>query len=153
MKIMLDANVVVDVLGATEDVFYSFQALDIMLLRSFTPCVAASAMPVIQYVLTARKYASNTESLVALEGVSELVEILDVASVDYQRALADPLGDFEDAMLAWCANRHGIDLIVTRNVKDFHNSPVAVMTPEQFCEAYRPTNYSYAMADLAIDRN
>lgn len=148
MKIMLDVNVAVDVLGATEDVFFSFQALDIMLLRSFTPCVAASAMPIIQYVLTARKYANNAEALAAIEKVSELVEILDVASVDCQRALANPLGDFEDAMLAWCANRHRIDLIVTRNAKDFQNSPVAVMTPEQFCEAYKPTNYSYDMAEL-----
>ena len=40
--------------------------------------------------------------------------------------------DFEDAVQAYCAKRHRIDYIVTRNVKDFVNSPVKAISPEDF---------------------
>ena len=44
--------------------------------------------------------------------------------------------DFEDAVQASCAKNHLINLIITRNVKDFINSPVKVITPEEFLKNY-----------------
>ncbi len=149
MKVLLDVNVVVDVLGATEDVLHSLQAVDIMLLRGFEPCVVVSSLPTAQYVLTARKYASKARAVDALKNFADLVTILDATEADFRQALASPLGDFEDAMLAWAAMRHGVDLIVTRNVRDFRQGPVAVMSPQQFCEAYRPANYEYELLEFS----
>ena len=146
MKVLLDVNVIVDILGATEDVLYSFQALDVMLLKRFEPFMTASMAPTVQYVLSARKYASKPGAISALQNLVDVVSVLDVTEVDLRHALVDPLGDFEDAMVAWAAFRHGVDLIVTRNVRDFDGSPVAAMTPQQFCEVYRPAGYEYDLA-------
>ena len=148
MKILLDANVAIDVLGATEDVLFSLQALDIMLLRGFQPCVSVSTLPTIHYALAARKLTTKRQALSGKENFSDLVTILDMTDVDFKNALAHPLKDFEDAMLAWSAQRHGADLIVTRNTRDFEGSPVAIMTPQQFCDAYRPPNYEYDLLEL-----
>lgn len=148
MKVLLDINVIVDILGATEDVFYSFQALDVALLRRFEPCMMVTAAPTIQYVLSARKYATRAGAVTALENLAGLLTVLDVAESDFRQALAHPLRDFEDVMLAWGAARHGVDLILTRNARDFVSSPVAVMTPQQFCDAYRPSNYECDMVEL-----
>lgn len=148
MKVLLDVNVIVDILGATEDVFYSVQALDVMILRGFQPCMVVSEAATVQYVLSARKYASVDRALAAIEGISELLTVLDTTEADFRNALNEPLGDFEDAMLAWAARRHGADLIVTRNLRDFRKSPVAAMTPQQFCDAYRPEGYDYDLVEL-----
>lgn len=148
MRVLLDVNVIVDILGATEDVLYSFQALDVMLLRQFEPCIAVSAMLTVQYALSARKYMGRLEAVRALSDLADLLTLLDVTESDFHQAAANPLDDFEDAMLAWCAARHGIDLIVTRNLRDFTASSVAVMTPQQFCDAYRPANYEYDLVEL-----
>lgn len=148
MKILLDVNVVVDILGATEDFLYSYQAFDIMMLRGFRPCVLVSEVPVAQYVLTARKLAEKERSLEALEELLDLCEPLDVTPADLRGAFNEPLGDFEDALLAWAAKRHDVDLILTRNLRDFKGSPVAVMDPGQFCETYRPDGYVYDLVEL-----
>ncbi len=46
------------------------------------------------------------------------------------------------------AKRHDVDLILTRNLRDFKGSPVAVMDPRQFCETYRPDGYVYDLVEL-----
>lgn len=148
MKVLLDVNVIVDILGATEDVLYSVQALDVMLLRGFQPCMVVSEAATVQYILLARKYAPAEQAVAAIEGISELLTVLDATEADFRNALGEPLGDFEDAMLAWAARRHGVDLIVTRNLRDFRKSPVAAMTPQQFCDAYRPEGYDYDLMVL-----
>jgi hypothetical protein len=41
--------------------------------------------------------------------------------------------DFEDALQNYSAELNGqIDLIITRNIKDFKNSSLGVMTPENY---------------------
>ena len=39
---------------------------------------------------------------------------------------------FEDALVAMCTKRQGIDLIITRNIKDFRNFDINVFNPEKF---------------------
>jgi hypothetical protein len=42
------------------------------------------------------------------------------------------MDDYEDALLACCARNWEAGCIVTRNTKDFANSPVRALTPEDF---------------------
>jgi len=58
--------------------------------------------------------------------------VLDVNEEDCREALKLPMQDYEDALLAYCAKRHMIDYIVTRNLKDFVGSPVKATSPEDF---------------------
>ena len=39
--------------------------------------------------------------------------------------------DFEEAVLAHCAERYGTSYIVTRNAKDFTHSPVSAILPKE----------------------
>lgn len=148
MRILVDVNVIVDILGSTGDFTDSFCALDVILLREFEPCVLASMTPTIHYVLAARKYATRTQAARALEALSSLVSVLDVTGADFRAALKSPLVDFEDALIAEAAWRHGVDLILTRNLRDFRKSPVAAMSPRQFLKAYRPAGYVYGEVEL-----
>jgi hypothetical protein len=49
------------------------------------------------------------------------------------RALNSDFKDFEDALQNYSAELNKeIDIIITRNTKDFKHSKLAVMTPDQF---------------------
>lgn len=51
-----------------------------------------------------------------------------------------PDNDFEDAVVAGLAEASQCDLIITRNVSDFANSPIAAMTLEEFVKRYVSQN-------------
>ena len=51
--------------------------------------------------------------------------------LDVEAALHANFSDFEDAVLSESAVLVSAETIVTRNKKDFSNSPIAVYTPEE----------------------
>lgn len=71
----------------------------------------------------------------AREFIADLIEGTDIARLDnaeVKRALAFPLTDFEDALIAAAAESSAATHIVTRNTADFRRSPVKAVTPEDF---------------------
>jgi predicted nucleic acid-binding protein len=71
-----------------------------------------------------------------IDKLSQLMRILDVLPMDKAiviQALASSFGDFEDALQNFAATRSGyIDVIVTRNIKDYHFSDIAVLSPDYY---------------------
>lgn len=41
------------------------------------------------------------------------------------------MGDYEDAVISFCATRNHMDYIVTRNIKDYEKSKVQAILPNQ----------------------
>jgi predicted nucleic acid-binding protein len=60
--------------------------------------------------------------------------VLDVDKSVLMTALNAGMTDFEDAVQAVAARFAGIDLIVTRNIRDFRNAPVPAVSPEELLE-------------------
>jgi hypothetical protein len=61
-----------------------------------------------------------------------VAEVFGVAAVDggvVRRALRLNLADFEDAVCAAAAEGAGCDLVVTRNGRDYRQSPVTAVDP------------------------
>jgi hypothetical protein len=49
------------------------------------------------------------------------------------QALNPDFRDFEDALQNYSAELNGqVDIIITRNIKDFKNSALGIMTPENY---------------------
>ena len=71
-----------------------------------------------------------------IEKLRKLLTILDILSMDKEtvmQALNSGFKDFEDALQNFTANRAGfIDVIITRNVKDYSKSEIGVLTPEHY---------------------
>ena len=143
MKVLMDTNVVLDVWGKTEDFEHSFIALDVALLNEFDICIAASMAPSIVYLLSARKLASRKEALAAFGMIMELADVIDVSQSDCREAYECDPRDFEDALIAYAAKRNGVDLIVTRNKRDFAEGPVPALSPREFVELFKPNGYEY----------
>lgn len=71
--------------------------------------------------------------------LSELIEILDILTIDkstIKQALRSPFKDFEDALQNYAAEQSlEIDVILTRNFKDYKHSSLSVMTPKEYIKA------------------
>jgi predicted nucleic acid-binding protein len=93
----------------------------------------------IYYVL--RKYATHQRVVTALTGLSELLHILNVDESIIKRALKSGFKDFEDAIQYQVAlSDPDIVIIVTRNIKDYKEAELPVMTPETFLKTYLHTS-------------
>jgi predicted nucleic acid-binding protein len=66
--------------------------------------------------------------------IAELCDFLHIVSVsnqDLMIALELPFNDFEDAMQCASAIACNADVIISRNIRDYQNSPIRTLTPEQ----------------------
>lgn len=74
-----------------------------------------------------------------LDKLKDLLLIIDILIIDKKSilvALNSEFKDFEDAMQNYAAELNGnIDLIITRNTKDYKKSQLAVLHPEEFLKS------------------
>ncbi len=73
----------------------------------------------------------------ALKFVSDLMRFFRVATIDnivIDQAINSGFSDFEDAVQEFSASNSKVEIIVTRNTKDFKNSRLQVFEPKQFIE-------------------
>ena len=83
------------------------------------------------YVL--RKVESHNKVITKLDSISRLVTILKVDQQTIKDAIASGFSDFEDSIQYNCAlDYKKIDVLITRNTKDYKNSEIPVMTPAEY---------------------
>ena len=147
MKICFDVNVIIDLFAHTNDLADAVFSYDVAIARGFETFIPTSALADIAYILH-RRGLDATQVNDALDALFELFDCIDANGADGLRAHRNDMRDFEDAIIAESCARNEIDLIITRNLKDFELSPVAAMSPADFVRAYKPTNYNYAEVEL-----
>jgi len=80
-----------------------------------------------------RKTATHVRVIENLKQLIEIVEIVTANKVVILKSLNSNFNDFEDAIQNFSAEISGeVDIIITRNVKDYKNSALAVFTPENY---------------------
>ena len=129
MKLLLDTNVIIDVISKREGHAYSLIVMQYC-EHYANGMVLASAITDIIYIL--RKFVAPETVRDSLQTLLKIVDIVDVTKNDIHAAFASPLRDYEDALQVVCAVRMEVDYIITNNTRDFRDSSVAVMTPQEF---------------------
>ncbi len=80
-----------------------------------------------------RKLIGHKNTIKMLLQLIEVVEVLSVGKQEVLKALNSRFTDFEDALQHYTAvEKSNIDVIVTRNLKDYKHSSIAVMTADSF---------------------
>ena len=136
MKVIVDNNIILDVFQNREPyVEFSSVILRLIETKRIKGYVTANSITDIYYVLN--RFLNNKQKVYSvLDTLLKLVEIIDVTAKDIQRALNPDAKDFEDELIIVCAEKSKIDVIITRNKKDFINSYVKAITPEEFLTEY-----------------
>lgn len=132
MKILIDTNIVIDALTGREPFREAAEQI-FLLAANQTEDMYITAGSAIDIYYIVRKYLHSTEQ--AKNTMSKLYElfcILDVTADDCQEALLTDMEDYEDSVISCCAKRNKMEYIVTRNIKDYQNSKVKAMLPDEF---------------------
>ncbi len=131
MRILIDTNVILDVLNKRKDFFdNSFNALQTA-FEKHQPCVSVQTVADTMYI-TRKVFQDSTAQKSVVENFFASFKILSVTKMQIKQAFNSPMTDFEDALQACCAKKANAKLIITRNIKDYKNSPVRAVTPEEF---------------------
>lgn len=136
MKILVDTNILVDYIVCRKP--YSDDAENIMLLcknNQVKGCIAAHTVMNLFYIL--RKEMSAEERKHLLLYISEFMEINGIDRYKIKNALNNSLfNDVEDCLQMECAKDFSADYIVTRNIKDFQNSDIPAILPDDFLKLF-----------------
>jgi predicted nucleic acid-binding protein len=118
MKVLIDTNIVLDLLLEREpfinDALSLFEQIEQGKLKGY---IAATTITNIFYII---RKAENRE--VAVDAVNRILiglELCEVNRMVIETALRQGLKDFEDGIQLGCAITSQLDVIVTRDLKDF----------------------------------
>ena len=130
--LFIDTDVIIDFLidrkPFSREAAIIFTLIEQKKLKGFSSSLTFSNL---YYVL--RKIESHKKVISKLDSLSKMVGILKVEEQTIKNALASGFPDFEDSIQYFsAADSKKIDVIITRNIRDFKKSEIPVMTPGDF---------------------
>jgi len=132
MNLLIDTNVILDILLQREPYYKDAAKISVLSEKGYIyGYISASAVTDIFYV--AKKELKSKD--LARELVKNILKTIHVASVtesNIYEALALQWDDFEDCVQYVIGQSVSADYIITRNPKDFANSNIKVISPEEF---------------------
>jgi len=129
-NIFLDTNVIIDFLTDrkpfSDDAAILFQFAKEKKIRIF---ISAISFNNAYYIL--RKFSNHKIALSLISELDEWVEVQETNKKIIRKAIKSSYNDFEDAIQYYSALEIGnINLITTRDLKDFKKSEIPVLSPE-----------------------
>lgn len=130
-NIFVDSDIILDLLSGRQPHYDSaaevFSLADEGTLKIFVSSLSFSN---IKYILS-RQYNGDQVRKMLLK-FKTLVSILSVNEKTIDLALSSKFKDFEDAIQYYTAIESKIEILLTRNLKDFRNAEISVLTAEQY---------------------
>ncbi|MCL1916793.1 MAG: PIN domain-containing protein [Peptococcaceae bacterium] len=130
MKVMIDSNIAIDALRPNPD--FETDARKVFRLiweEKITPYMCANSLTDIFYILQKVQGAEKTKD--TLRNLITAINIAPLTENDCADALILPMTDFEDAIIAVCAQKINADYIVSRDEKFIKaGTEVEVITPK-----------------------
>lgn len=131
-KLFLDTNIIIDFIADRKP--FSKYALEIFRyaeegkVKIFT---SSHSIATTHYLL--KKYVEEKQLRTILSNLLDYLVVLPVTSDTLKKSLKSNHKDFEDAIQIICASSESeMDFIITRNIKDFKNSEITVLAPDEF---------------------
>ena len=132
-NVFIDTNIIVDLLADRKP--FSKHAIEIFnnaeeqKINLFT---SSHSIATTHYLL--KKYIDEKSLRNVLIELLDYVNVIPVDLEILKKGLRSKHRDFEDAVQIICAsNIEKIDCIVTRNLKDFRDSTIKALAPDEFC--------------------
>jgi len=129
---LIDTNIILDLIGRRMPFYQAAARLFTLGERKKVQLYTSSlSIANISYIL--REEYGKDELRQILSSFVLIVDILDLSGKIIGLALADQsFSDFEDTIQYFTARENRVDVIISRNQKDFKASDIPVMNCEQF---------------------
>ncbi len=136
MKLLVDTDVLIDVaLDRRPHAEHSGRLLEYLERNPGSGWIAWHSVANFYYLVSTRRNEKMTRDLIV-----ELTTFLSFPSTNtehLQFALNLQLRDLEDAMLVAAGSSAGVDIIATRNLRDYVRSPIPADSPKSLMKALR----------------
>mgnify|MGYP006269958207 CR=1 FL=1 len=131
-KLFIDSDVVIDFF--TDRAPFANPASELFELNEqkvIELYISAVSVNNIYYIV--RKYLDHKRAVQVIEDLIEMVQVIGTTRTEILQALRNGFKDFEDSIqYSTALTIDGIEAIITRNVKDYEKSEIAIFTPENY---------------------
>lgn len=139
-KLFVDSDVVIDFFTDREphanpaSELFEFNEQDILKIY-----LSAVSINNIYYIV--RRFLGHKKTIEVIESLIKMTEVVGTTKNEIIQALKNNFTDFEDSVQYSSAlTVERLDAIITRNIKDYKNSTIAVMTPLNFLKMMNENN-------------
>jgi predicted nucleic acid-binding protein len=130
-KIFADTDIIYDMLAKREPHYLAaarlFTLSDSGKIQIF---ISALTIANIHYLIS--KQLSPNEAKQIIRKFKLLVHIVPINEKIIDLALNSDFKDFEDAIQYYCALENEIDILLTRNLRDYKKAQISIMTAQDF---------------------
>lgn len=131
VKLFVDTDVCLDLLSGRKPFNMAAEVLFSLADKGQVELYVSSlSFANIDYILRSQFNTEQSRNIIAQ--FKTLVRVLAVDDKIIDLALASEFNDFEDAIQYYCALENELNILVTRNIKDYKKASITVMTPETF---------------------
>ncbi len=131
-KLFVDSDVVIDFFTDREPHANSASEL-FELNEQGSVKIFLSAVSINNIYYIVRRFLGHKKTIDVIELLTDMTEIVGTTKKEIVQALKNNFPDFEDSVQYSSAlTIKDLDVIITRNIKDYRNSSIAVMTPLNF---------------------
>ena len=135
-KLFLDTNVVLDLLGEREPFYDSIAKIVTLADKGkIQLIVSALSYSTVYYILS--KYENKELVKEKIRKFKVIVETSDLTDKVVDKGLASRFSDFEDSLQYYCAEKMNCNLFITRNEKDFKESEILVVNPDNYLKSLK----------------
>jgi len=129
--ILVDLNIILDYLEDREGCEKAGELIARCFQKKIRGYVCAHEITTLSYYLTKNR-KNRIDNMKIISRILHIFDVIEIGKTILEKAVLSNITDFEDAVIVESAIAKNIDYIVTRNIKDFKNSPVPVMLPEEY---------------------
>jgi predicted nucleic acid-binding protein len=130
-RLLIDTNIIVDLLAKREDFYREAQELFTLAdEKNVSLFISALTFANTHYILLRDLNAEEARKIMIK--FKTLVGVLPLEDKILELALASDFNDFEDALQYYTALDNKLEIIITRNKKDFKKSKLPVLTAREY---------------------
>ena len=133
-RLFLDTNVMLDLLGERIPFYDSVAKIATLADKGqISLVVSAMSYATVSYFLT--KFENKEKSKDKLRKFKVISEVSDLNEQIIEKRLNSDFSDFEDSLQYFSALSSDCSILITRNGKDFKNSSIPIMTPDEYIKS------------------
>lgn len=129
MKVLIDANILLDYLLGRDEENYAEQLIEKCYKEEINGYIAFHSISIVWYILEKNKVVNRRDMI---DNLCDILEVISISNEDIKKAVKwEEFNDFEDCLQEICAESIHADYIITNNVNDFKMSKIKVVTAKE----------------------
>ncbi len=129
-NLLLDVNVCVDILTNRNTDYNVKEFIKKLINNNAKLFYASLSLDTLYYIIS--RYTNNDTAMFGVLKLLNYVNLIHLSDIDVIYALNSNFKDFEDSLINACAYNNNINIIITRNKKDFNTSDLQIFTPLEY---------------------